>query len=276
MDFVDREIVRVLLADGRMSREGVAREVNLSRPAVHERIKRLEEKGIIRGYWTLIDWGALGYPLRAFVWVRTTGRRDAAGTALLALADEASFVEECHRITGEVLALEGTLNLPSGPPRTDRSCHGGRGRRGHDDHPGPIRAGGQSDDDPLRAANRGGRCVSAGQPGALLPFAVLWGASFLFIRAAVHGFGLLWLVELRVGLAGVALALYALAVFPLEGFLSAREAQRRGTLRPRLLRRRNGVAGGSPHRGDSNRCIEGRYPPGSVRSARAGRFFGRW
>jgi Lrp/AsnC family leucine-responsive transcriptional regulator len=42
-----------------MSREAVAREVNLSRPAVHERIKRLENDGVIRGYRTLVDWAAL-------------------------------------------------------------------------------------------------------------------------------------------------------------------------------------------------------------------------
>jgi Lrp/AsnC family leucine-responsive transcriptional regulator len=96
-----------------MSREGVAREVNLSRPAVHERIKRLEERGVIRGYRALIDWAALGYPVTAFVWVRVSGKVDAVGRALLALADEASFVEECHRVTGEwCLLLKARLADP--------------------------------------------------------------------------------------------------------------------------------------------------------------------
>jgi len=113
LDFVDREILRALLADGRMSREAVAREVNLSRPAVHERIKRLEESGVIRGYRTLVDWAALGYPVTAFVWVRVSGKVDATGGALMALADEASFVEECHRVTGEwCLLLKARLASP--------------------------------------------------------------------------------------------------------------------------------------------------------------------
>ena len=105
MDFVDREIVRVLMGDGRMSREGVARKVNLSRPAVHERIKRLEKEGVIRGYRLLVDWGALGYPVTAFMWVRISGKVDVTIGALLALADEASFVEECHRVTGDWCVL---------------------------------------------------------------------------------------------------------------------------------------------------------------------------
>jgi Lrp/AsnC family leucine-responsive transcriptional regulator len=113
LDFVDREILRVLLADGRMSQEAVAREVNLSRPAVHERIKRLEESGVIRGYRTLVDWAALGYPVTAFVWVRVSGKVDTTGGALMALADEASFVEECHRVTGEwCLLLKARLASP--------------------------------------------------------------------------------------------------------------------------------------------------------------------
>ena len=45
MDSIDREIVHLLRANGRINQESGAREVRLSRPAVHERIKRLEESG---------------------------------------------------------------------------------------------------------------------------------------------------------------------------------------------------------------------------------------
>ena len=71
MDALDREIISFLRLNGRMSHEQISQQVNLSRPAVHERIKRLEEQGIIRGYQTLVDWSALGLPLTAFIWVRT-------------------------------------------------------------------------------------------------------------------------------------------------------------------------------------------------------------
>ncbi len=50
MDEMDRKIVEVLVGNGRMSHEQIAKEVHLSRPAVFERIKRLEAQGVIRGY----------------------------------------------------------------------------------------------------------------------------------------------------------------------------------------------------------------------------------
>ena len=62
MDALDREVISFLRLNGRMSHEQISQQVNLSRPAVHERIKRLEEQGIIRGYQALVDWSALGLP----------------------------------------------------------------------------------------------------------------------------------------------------------------------------------------------------------------------
>ena len=103
MDSIDREIVHLLRANGRINQESVAREVKLSRPAVHERIKRLEESGVIRGYEALVNWGDLGLPVAAFVWARTSGEtrcRD-AGLALMGLSGEDFMLEECHSVTGE-------------------------------------------------------------------------------------------------------------------------------------------------------------------------------
>ena len=59
MDEIDREIVRILHANGRLNQERIAREVKLSRPAVHARIRRLEEEGVIRGYKALMAWGGV-------------------------------------------------------------------------------------------------------------------------------------------------------------------------------------------------------------------------
>ncbi len=102
MDDIDREVLRLLRANGRLSQEQIAREVSLSRPAVHERIKRLEERGIIQGYTALVNWAALDRPVTAFVWVRTSGMRcDDAAAEIIGLSDGEGFVEECHRVTGE-------------------------------------------------------------------------------------------------------------------------------------------------------------------------------
>lgn len=101
MDATDRSIVRLLQANGRLSHEQIAREIHLSRPAVHERIRRLEEQGVLRGYMARVDWEALGLPLTAFIWVRTSSPCLTAGQSVLALTGETARVEECHRVAGE-------------------------------------------------------------------------------------------------------------------------------------------------------------------------------
>ena len=102
MDTIDRTIVSLLRFDGHMTQEQIARQVNLSRPAVHERIKRLEERGVIRGYQAQIDWSAVGFPVAAFIWVSTVGAKcSETGQNIMALSNTESLVEECYRVTGE-------------------------------------------------------------------------------------------------------------------------------------------------------------------------------
>jgi Lrp/AsnC family leucine-responsive transcriptional regulator len=114
LDALDREIISFLRLNGRMSHEQISQQVNLSRPAVHERIKRMEEQGIIRGYQALVDWSALGLPLTAFIWVRTTGAScHETGQALLSLSNTDAIVQECYRVTGEwCLLLQTQLASP--------------------------------------------------------------------------------------------------------------------------------------------------------------------
>ncbi len=102
MDAMDRKIVSVLMDNGRLSHEQIAREVHLSRPAVFERIKRLEGQGIIRGYGARVRWEALGLPLTAFVWIRAsaTSGTDCA-RQVAGLSFEGGLLEDLHRVTGE-------------------------------------------------------------------------------------------------------------------------------------------------------------------------------
>lgn len=102
MDAIDRQIVALLQENGRLSQEQIARKVNLSRPAIHERIKRLEEQNFIRGYTARIDWSAVGLPLTAFIWVGL----DLTPCQLVvkdvkAASDATAMVAESHRVTGE-------------------------------------------------------------------------------------------------------------------------------------------------------------------------------
>lgn len=106
MDAVDRKIVALVSARGRISHEEIARRVHLSRPAVHERIKRLEADGVILGYRAVVDWKSIGLGLCAFVSVQVRHEMIRATLPrLLELSVPEAMVEECHRVTGQWCAL---------------------------------------------------------------------------------------------------------------------------------------------------------------------------
>ena len=67
MEKTDRQILRLLAGDGRMSYTDLGKATGLSTSAVHQRVKRLEERGQITGYGAAIDHAATGRPLTAFV-----------------------------------------------------------------------------------------------------------------------------------------------------------------------------------------------------------------
>lgn len=102
LDSTDLQIVRLLHHDGRITQERISRAIHLSRPAVHERIKRMEEKGVIVGYRARIAWNAVGLGLTTFIWLRTSGGKlhDVA-EAIVNLSSPETLVEECHLVTGE-------------------------------------------------------------------------------------------------------------------------------------------------------------------------------
>ncbi|HEY3686012.1 MAG TPA: Lrp/AsnC family transcriptional regulator [Streptosporangiaceae bacterium] len=106
LDQVDREIVRLVSAQGRISHEEIARRVHVSRPAVHERVKRLERDGVIRGYRAVVDWAAVDLGLCAFVSVQADhGHLAAVIDRLFEAHTPEAMVEECHRVTGQWCAL---------------------------------------------------------------------------------------------------------------------------------------------------------------------------
>jgi Lrp/AsnC family leucine-responsive transcriptional regulator len=105
LDQVDLGLIRLLQADGRASQEELAREVGLSRPAVHERLRKLEQHGVIQGYTVHVDWSAVGLPILAFVLVRTTGRCAHSTAEIAGVAEGSAFVEEVHRVTGDFCFL---------------------------------------------------------------------------------------------------------------------------------------------------------------------------
>lgn len=92
------ELLMLLRDNPRLGTSELARRVGMSAPAVRERVLRLEEAGVIRGYRLDLDPAALGYPVCAYVRVRP-----APGQLpkLAELAGRVPQVVECHRVTGE-------------------------------------------------------------------------------------------------------------------------------------------------------------------------------
>ncbi len=98
IDAVDTKILQALTRDARISVAELARTVGLSAPSVSERIKRLEEAGIITGYRAAINPAALGLPIAALLRIRPMpGEHQRVADILRGLPE----VIECDRITGE-------------------------------------------------------------------------------------------------------------------------------------------------------------------------------
>jgi Lrp/AsnC family leucine-responsive transcriptional regulator len=101
LDAVDRKILRLLASDGRASYQATADEVGLSRPAVMERVKRLEEAGYITGYAARLDRAKAGYPVTAFVAVRYANSDYVGEEPQMHAMAQHPGVLECHHVAGE-------------------------------------------------------------------------------------------------------------------------------------------------------------------------------
>src|SRR5258705_7243123 len=95
----DARILDVLQRDGRRPYAELGAEVGMSGPSAHERVKKLEARGVIQGYAAVVDPAAVGFGVLAFSWVT-----QAPGTAADDLTEQFAAIpeiEECHHITGE-------------------------------------------------------------------------------------------------------------------------------------------------------------------------------
>lgn len=99
MDSIDIKAISELMADGRATWADLAGRLGLSGPAAAERVHRLEERGVIRGYAALVDPETVGCGLTAFVSVvlDRPGDRD----LFLEKIAEMPEVQECHHVAGE-------------------------------------------------------------------------------------------------------------------------------------------------------------------------------
>lgn len=102
LDRIDRQILTLLTEDGRMSHAAIAKEVGLSGPAIHERVRKLEQRGVIRNYTAVLDPDLMARPHAAFALVTMSeGSEFAADEPLVEKICAEPDVLEFHRVAGE-------------------------------------------------------------------------------------------------------------------------------------------------------------------------------
>lgn len=98
LDSTDRRILEALVDNARISLKELASRVDLSSPSVAERLRRLEERGVLRSYTVTVDPQALGYRLQAIVRIRPLpGKLHVVQKQL----EEVPEITECDKVTGD-------------------------------------------------------------------------------------------------------------------------------------------------------------------------------
>ena len=99
IQLADFKALKRLMVQGRATWAELAADLNMSAPAAAERVHKLEERHIIRGYAALVDPAAVDYPMTAFIAVTLDKPKHREG--FLAAVTNLNAVVECHHITGD-------------------------------------------------------------------------------------------------------------------------------------------------------------------------------
>ncbi|MCQ1529249.1 Lrp/AsnC family transcriptional regulator [Lutispora saccharofermentans] len=99
---MDIKILEILENEGRITHEEMAKRLNISRPAIHQRVSKLEQSGVIKGYKTVIEWSKAGQALRALIFINVrTSDFNSLMNEIVNIKIEGLDIEECFRITGQ-------------------------------------------------------------------------------------------------------------------------------------------------------------------------------
>jgi Lrp/AsnC family leucine-responsive transcriptional regulator len=98
MDITDYKIINILQEDGRISMKDLGKIVGLTSPAVSERVRRLEESGVIQGYKAIVNPDKLGRVIKSFINIALPSKNY---QDFIEYAQKDNRIVECHHITGE-------------------------------------------------------------------------------------------------------------------------------------------------------------------------------
>lgn len=104
IDEIDRQIVTLLQQDARLSNAALAEKVGLTTSTVHERVRKLERNGIIKGYVAVVDSEALGKSITAFIRLSvaaTSGNYIESKNSVMEVCADEPDILECHGVAGE-------------------------------------------------------------------------------------------------------------------------------------------------------------------------------
>ena len=101
LDRLDRELLRLLQADGRLTNADLAQHIGLSPSACFRRLQRLEESGVIAGYSATLDGDAIGKPITVFIEVTLGSQGSAVLDAFERAVAACEDVLECHLMSGD-------------------------------------------------------------------------------------------------------------------------------------------------------------------------------
>ncbi|MCH4023748.1 MAG: Lrp/AsnC ligand binding domain-containing protein [Acetobacter sp.] len=100
MDDFDRKILRILQRDGRITNAALAQSIHLSPAATLERVRRLEQKGIIKGYMAILDPSSLQFGILVLVEVTLDRSEDDLFTRFANAVRTIPQITECHMVAG--------------------------------------------------------------------------------------------------------------------------------------------------------------------------------
>ncbi len=101
LDDLDKSLLRALQTDGRISNVELAHKVNLSPPAAHSRLKRLEKEGYIRHYSAVLDHEKTGFDLECYIQIGLQTPQSIQVEGFRDAMRKMPEVQECHHVTGE-------------------------------------------------------------------------------------------------------------------------------------------------------------------------------
>lgn len=136
MDKYDRALLAALIDNGRLTFAELARRINLSPPAVADRVAKLEAEGVITGYHASVNLAKLGLPIECVIELRITEKDCQSVLDELARIPQLTL---CHRITGDacVLMKAAVASMPEAGP--DRPADEVRHQQDLDDPLHPLR-----------------------------------------------------------------------------------------------------------------------------------------